>query len=272
MARVWLKIHGLPIAPPRHGDTVDSRFEHHVETILGREQVATAQDDFFANMLFDLGQEFPLAWPNVALLDGSPMNGDSGNANLKSPIKDPKKVVFAFGRVVDTASHLDRYRNLRGDVVACSFNDLECNVGLAKMKPATTTPKDFFDRATKVDIDYVKTSRNKFKGPRSKLFWFGTHQLPTNGMLFLGDMEKMTRPLPFLQLNQELVQHDFAYGIRRSPAALRSRASASRCSPTKQPERWESRYQRCLASNVATSTLVPISNFGLVCSFIDSDG
>ncbi len=81
------------------------------------------------------------------------------------------------------------------------------------MKPTPTSSKDFFDRAAKIDVDNIKTSLDQLHRTSSKLFWLGPHQLPANGMLFIGDMQKMAGSFSLFQIDQELIQHDFANGI-----------------------------------------------------------
>jgi hypothetical protein len=106
-------------------DSIDPGFLHHAQTIFGGEQIPAAEDDsLWAHMLFDFFKKLPSAWSLVALLNGSPVNGDCGDGVVKGTVEDFVEVIAALARVIEATSHFDRYGDVRWHDIAGSPNDL----------------------------------------------------------------------------------------------------------------------------------------------------
>src|SRR5262245_4505808 len=108
-------------------------------------------------MAFHFCEKLPAAGSDVALHDGAAVNRNCRNAGRECTIEDRKELVAALRRIVETATHFYRNRNLRRHRIARPPNDLECNVGLAEMKAAAAAAENFLHRAAEIDVDHVKT-------------------------------------------------------------------------------------------------------------------
>ena len=121
--RIWQRLSGRERAGLRknprvadctagHRHAIDARVANHVETRLGIEQVAAAKHDPVACNLFELPQKLPPRRAVVPLRHSSSVNRNRRNAKAKRALENLEKLLAAFRRVVDSAPHLDRDRNL----------------------------------------------------------------------------------------------------------------------------------------------------------------
>ena len=106
-------------------------------------------------------------------------------------VEDLEKLVAALGRVVDAAAHLDRDGNVRRHGVAHAADDLQRHVGLAQVKAAAAAAEHFLHRAAEVDVDHVEAALDQPQRGRAELLGLGAHELPADGMLFVGDVQEV---------------------------------------------------------------------------------
>jgi hypothetical protein len=187
---------------------------HHFQARIGGEQVTAPQDDsVWANVLLDFAKKCPSAWAVVALHDGSPVHSNCGNTHGKRPIQDLVKSIATFRGIVHPTSHFNGHWNVRRDDFPSSLDNLQCYDRLADMISTPASAEDFFDWATKIDINHCEPRFNQFFRPQGKLLRFRPHQLTRNRLLFLAIEKKMLSAFPLLQLDKKLVQHNFAKRI-----------------------------------------------------------
>lgn len=202
------------------GHAIDAGFEHHAQAVLGAEQIAASEDDFFlADMLFDFFEERPAARSDVALFDGSSVDGDPSDAIGKCTIEDLVKVVTALLGVIDPSPHFDRHGYFRRDDIACSANDFQGDRGLAQVKSTSASAEYFANRAAKVDIDDAKAGFDELLGTEGELLGFGSHELAGHGMFFGRVVQKVLGLFAFFEAHEELIEHDFAQRVRCAHAA-----------------------------------------------------
>jgi len=204
-------------------DSIDAGEFDHVEASLGVEQIAATEYGAIAGVLFELAEKFPARWAIVTLLDGPPVDGDRRNAQLVGAVKDFVEIVTAFVAVVDAATHFYGDGNVRGNRVAYSRDNFECDRRLAKMKAATATAKDFFHRTAEVDVDHIEAMFDESNRGRAKLLGVGAHELTADRVFVVSDMHEVVIFATIANLQDELVEHHFADGIG-SPESSRDKS------------------------------------------------
>ena len=117
------------------------------------------------------------------------MDGDGRDAALESAVENGEELFAAFRRVVQAAAHFDRDRNVRRHGFAHSGNDFQRRFHLAQQKSATATAEHFFHRAAEIDVDHVEARGHQALGRGGEIVGIGAHQLPADGMLFVGDVQ-----------------------------------------------------------------------------------
>jgi hypothetical protein len=79
------------------GDAIDAGSADHVEAVLRCKQVAAAEDGFGGSeVAFHFGQKVPATVADVALDDGTAMDGDGGDAEGERAFDNLKEVITAF--------------------------------------------------------------------------------------------------------------------------------------------------------------------------------
>ena len=78
---------------------------------------------------------------------------------------------------------------------------------------SSATTQHLFHRTAAIDVDHIKARFNKANGCRSEIGWIGAHQLATDRMLLVGDMQILPRLAPFGDFNHKPVEHHLAQGI-----------------------------------------------------------
>jgi len=75
------------------------------------------------------------------------------------------------------------------------------------VKPTAAPSKHPLDRATEVDVDDIEPRLNQYQSAGRKLFWFGAHQLSTDGVLVFGKVKQALASLAPSFSDQGLVEH-----------------------------------------------------------------
>ena len=86
------------------------------------------------------------------------------------------------------------------------------------MESATASSEHFANRASKVDIDHCKPGFDKLLRSERELFGLGSHELACNWVFLWSVVQKVLGLLAILEIDKELVKHDFAQGVRRPSA------------------------------------------------------
>ena len=88
-----------------------------------------------------------------------------------------------------TAPHLDGDGDVRRDDLAHARDNFEGRFGLAKMIPAPATADRRLHRAAEIDVDDIETGVDESLRSELKLSWVGAHQLATDGVIFVRDVQ-----------------------------------------------------------------------------------
>ena len=175
--------------PPRNAHSVDAGALQHRHTGLRGEQVARADHDAVAGVPFDGGQKIPAAWADIFLLHAAAVHGDRRRAAVEGAVEDRPKLVGARLRVVDAPPHLERDGNVGGNGLPHPRNNLERGLGHAEEIAAAAAAEHLLHRAAKVDVDHVEARRDEPPRRRREIVGIRPHQLPTDGMLVVGDRD-----------------------------------------------------------------------------------
>jgi hypothetical protein len=88
------------------------------------------------------------------------------------------------------------------------------------VEAAAAAAEDFFHGAAEVDVDDIEAGLDEFFCARGKLLGLGAHELTADGALFVGDVEEVPIAVAiFFHRDEELIEHHFADGVRRTVAA-----------------------------------------------------
>ena len=141
------------------------------------------------------------------------MHRDRRDTTIKGTVEDGEELLLTLSGVVDAPPHLQRDRQLGGDCVADSANDLKGCLGHAQQIAAPAASQHLLDRAAEVDVDAVEAGFDKATGGRSEVIGVGPHQLATDRVLFSGDCQPGQIAAVGADLSKELVEHHLAEGV-----------------------------------------------------------
>lgn len=76
------------------------------------------------------------------------------------------------------------------------------------MKSSAAASENFLNRTTEIDVDHVETSFDQLGSAGGKLLWFRPHQLATDRVITVADVQEIAGLFPiFPNGHEELIQH-----------------------------------------------------------------
>tara|TARA_Y100001933_G_scaffold133062_1_gene132557 strand:- start:8966 stop:9442 length:477 start_codon:yes stop_codon:yes gene_type:complete len=141
------------------------------------------------------------------------VNRNSGDAPVKSTVKNLEEIIPTFRVVINSASHLDCYRNVDRCRVSHPTDNLKSHIRLTEVKPTATTTQHLLHRTAKIYINYIEACFHKPRRGWGKVVRIGTHQLPAHRVLLIGNMEILPRFSTLRDFDHKPVEHYLAQRI-----------------------------------------------------------